>query len=210
MLYSALTNEILPEVPGCPDISIERAIRDSAIEFFDTTLAYTADQGPVTVTSGVATVVLTIPAETRLVQLLRAQIGDRPLARITRDQLMTVPISWQDDTGDPTALTFNSDTAIRLLPIPNRTMPDPLYLRFAVAPTRISTSIPDAVGERYYREIAAGAKSRLMLMPEKAWSNEKMGVGYRSMYERMMREARLTESQDRISAPKRVRLRRVV
>ena len=26
MLYTTLINEVLPEVPGCPDISVERAL----------------------------------------------------------------------------------------------------------------------------------------------------------------------------------------
>jgi hypothetical protein len=210
MLYSALFAEVLPEVPGCPDITMERAIRDSAIEFFDTTLAYTVDQPSVAVTAGLSVVNLAIPASTRLVQLLRAQIGRRVLERITRDQLMASGVSWQTDTGTPVALTFESDTSIRLLPACDESMTDGLYLRFAVTPTRTSTTIPDALGERYFRELATGAKSRLMLMEGKDWANQQMGIAYRSMYERMMREARLTESQDRIAASKRVRIRRVV
>lgn len=209
MLYSALLNEVLPEVPGCPDVTAERAIRDSAIEFFDATLAYKVDQGPVSLTPNVPTIDLSIPAGTRLVQLLRAQLGRRRLTAITREQLMTSGTAWQTDVGMPTAVVYGTDSSIRLLPIPDRTPEEQLFLHFAVTPSRGSAQVSAALGERYFREIVAGAKSRLMLMLQKDWSNEKMGVAYRNMYERMISEACLTEAQDRIAAQTRVRLRRV-
>jgi len=210
MLYTDLNAEILPDVPGCPDLSIARAVRDSAIEFFDTTLAYTVDQDPEPIFAGLDAVDLAIPTGTRLVQFLRAQIGVKPMMQLNRDQLMRAPTKWQTLTGYPEAIVFASETSVRLVPVPDAVTADPLYLRFAVAPTRKSTSIPDDLGERYYREIVAGAKSRLFLMPQRDWSNEKLGMAYRSLYERGMKEARLTESQDRISATRRVNLRRVV
>jgi len=207
--YTALLNEVLPEVLGCPNITAERAIRDSAIEFFDATLGYKVDQGPISVTLGVETINLSVPADTRLVQVLRAQMGRRPLSRITREQLMTSGTSWQTDTGTPTAVVYGTETSIRLLPIPDQTPTEQLFLQFAVTPSRTSTQIPTPLVERYFREICTGAKSSLMLMMQKDWSNEKMGVAYRNMYERMISEACLTESQDRIAAQARVRLRRV-
>jgi hypothetical protein len=210
MLYSALLNEVLPEVPGCPDITVQRAIRDSFVEFCDSTLCYTVDQDPQPIYAGLDVVDLEIPTGTRLVQLLRAQIGAVPLERISRDELYALHKNWKTDRGRPVAITSETDTSVRLLPTADEPISESLYLRFAVTPTRASTSIPDEIGERFYREIVAGAKSMLMLMPGKDWSNQQMGVAQRALFERGIREAKLTYSQDRVASRKQVRLRRVV
>lgn len=210
MLYADLVPEVATDVPGCPQITIERALRDSCIEFFDQSLAYTIDQDPEPLVPGLSVVELAIPANTRLVQLLRAQAGRFSLERLTRDTLMSIDREWQAETGMPKAVTFDSETSIRLLPAVDRVYDEKLYLRFAVTPTLGSTSIPDRLAERHYRALCMGAKSLLWLMPGRTWSNPQQGVVYRQTFESAIRDARLAESQDRVSAQKQVRLRRVV
>lgn len=210
MLLADLLPEVLPDVPGCPDFTAERAIRDSAIEFFDSTLTYTVNQDPEPVYAGLDVVDLEIPAQTRLVQVLRAQIGKRRLDRIARDELYHSGREWKTEVGAPVAITMETETSIRLLPIADQATGESLLIQFAVAPTRAATSIPDELGERYFREIAMGAMAQLMLMQGRSWSNLKNGVGYRQMYERAIREAKLTAAQDGVTARRQVRLRRVV
>lgn len=210
MLFADLIPEVLPEVPGCPDFTVRRAIRDSAIEFFDQTLAYTVDQDPEPVFAGLETVDLAIPPGTRLVQVLRAQIGPNQLDRIAREDLFASGVDWRTERGTPQGITLETETSVRVVPVADADSILPLYIRFAVTPTRMSTSMPDALGERFYNEIVAGAKSRLMLMPQRSWSDTKTGVGYRGIYERGIREAKLTVAQDSVSGRRQVRLRRVV
>lgn len=210
MLYADLVPEVLPDVLGCPDFAIERAIRDSAVEFFDSSLAYTVEQDPQPVYAGLDVVDLDIPTGTRLVQLLRAQIGRRSLERISRDDLYSSGRNWKTESGLPVAVTFDSETAVRLLPTADQSLSDSLYLRFAVTPKRTSTSIPDELGERYFREIVFGAKAVLMMSPGQVWSNPQLGLDCRAMFERGMREAKLTVAQDGIAGQRQVRIRRVV
>jgi hypothetical protein len=210
MLYSALVTEILPEVLGCPDFTIERAVRDAAVEFCETTLAYTVDQDPTPVIPNVAEVDLDIPRDTRLVQVLRAQIGRVPLERISRDDLFNSGRDWKNDKGRPQAITFETERSVRLVPTPDQRLAEPLFLRFAVAPTMASSSIPDAIGERYFRDLVYGAKAKLLMMAEQPWANPPLANLCRSLFERGMREATLTVSQDGVAATKRVRMRRVV
>lgn len=210
MLYSDLVSEVLPDVPGCPDITIERAIRDAAIEFFDASCAYTVDQDGEVVAAGTDVIDLAIPTGTRLVQVLRAQLGQTPLHQMSRDDLFRSGRPWQTDVGRPQLVTFESDRAVRLVPIADQTLAELLYIRFAVAPTRASSSIPDAIGERYFRELVYGAKSIVMLMPGMVWSNQQLGAAYRDLFLRGVREAKLTVAQDMVTAQRHSRIRRVV
>ena len=210
MLYSDLTTEALPEVPGCPDITIERAIRDAVIEFCDSTLCYTVDQDPVSIYAGLSEVDLELPSGTRLVQFIRGQIGREQLERKSRDDLFATETDWQTMTGRPSVITYASETSVRLVPIADKALTEQLYIRFAVTPTRASTAVADAIGERYFKEFTHGAKAMLLQMPGQPWSNPQLSVVYRMMFERDMREAKLTVSQDSVAGTKRFRIPRSV
>lgn len=210
MLYSALVGEILPDVLGCPDITIERAVRDAAVEFCDRTLVYTVDQEPMVVQAGIAEIDLDIPSGTRLVQVLRAQIGRNRLDRVSREDLYNSGRDWKNEPGRPVAITFETELSVRLVPVPSERLVEPLYIRFAVTPTMASTSLPDAVGERYFKELVNGAKASLLMMPGVPWANAPLGNLCRTLFERGMREATLTASQDAVSATKRVRMSRFI
>jgi hypothetical protein len=210
MLYADLVAEALPEVPGCPDITVERAIRDSVIEFCDMTLCYTVDQDPVSVYAGLSEIDLEIPTSTRLVQVLRAMLGTNQLSRFSRDDLFGTGKAWQTEKGRPQAITYASETSVRILPIADQILTEKLYIRFAVTPTRASTSVADAIGERYFKEFLHGAKSMLLQMPQQTWTNPQQAAAYRMQFERDMREAKLTSTQDAISGSKRFRIPRSV
>ena len=210
MLYSTLVPEILPEILGCPDTTIERAVRDASIELCENALIYTVDQDPVSVTKGLTEVDLDIPTGTRLVQVLRAMLGQNQMDRMSREDLFASGRPWQTDAGRPVVITYSSETAIRLVPIADQALTEKLYIRFAVAPLRASTSIPDAIAERYYKEISYGAKASLLLIPGQAWSNPQLAMAHRSAFERGMREARLTSSQDSVASMRRFRIPRAV
>ena len=210
MLYSDLTSETLPEVPGCPDMTIERAVRDAVIEFCDTTLCYSVDQDPVSVYAGLSEVDLELPSGTRLVQVLRAKLGQNKLDRKSRDDLFSTNVAWQTLTGTPSVITYSSETAVRLVPIASAALTEQLYIRFAVTPTRASTAVADSIGERYFKEFTHGAKASLLQMPGQPWSNPQLSVAYRMQFERDMREAKLTASQDAVSGTKRFRIPRSV
>jgi hypothetical protein len=210
MLYSDLTSETLPEVPGCPDMTIERAVRDAVIEFCDTTLCYSVDQDPVSVYAGLSEVDLELPRGTRLVQVIRAQLGRQPMGRKSRDDLFATNAAWQTMTGQPSVITYASETSVRIVPAASDALTEQLYIRFAVTPTRASTAVADSIGEQYFKEFTNGAKAALLRMPGQPWSNPQLSAAYRAQFERDMREARLTVSQDSVSGTKRFRIPRSV
>jgi hypothetical protein len=210
MNWSDFVSEVLPDVLGCPDVTIERAVRDSTIEFCDETLCYTVDMDPVTVFANMDVVDLDMPTGARLVQVLRAQIGPRALGRISRDDLFMSGRSWQTDKGMPQAITFDTESSIRLIPAPDQQLSEQLFLRFAVTPSMGSNSIPDAIGNRYFREIVHGAKAALLAIPGQPWFQPQLASAYRSLFDRGIREAKLTVSQDSVAGQKRLRIRRAV
>ena len=62
--YSSLVKEVLPYVPLCPDLLVERNLRSAAIEFCERSKAYILDMDPFTTTSGVYEYYFDIPTGT--------------------------------------------------------------------------------------------------------------------------------------------------
>jgi len=210
MLYSALTSEVLPDVMGCPDVTIERAIRDACIELCAQGTAYVVQLDQIRVISGVAEIDLELPTATRLVSVIRAQLGYITLSPKSRDDLDRSSRDWRQETGTPREIAYESSTSIRLIPKPDQTLTSYLYIRVAVAPTKASTSIPDEIGERYYKEICAGAKSNLMLMPGMPWTNPALSQAHRALFDRGVRDSKTWRSMESVGAERRVRLARFI
>lgn len=208
MNYSDLVSDVMPEVMGCPEPTIERAIRDSVIDFCERGMAYRVENDPVALPANVSEVDLEIPTRTRLVRVLKVRHGSKPLDPRTRDDL-DADGDWTDIKGAPTHYTFVSETAIRVVPYPNQSTTDKLHIRFAVAPTRASVAFPDEIGEKYYEIICAGAKARLMRMPSQAWSNTNMAAAYTQIFEKGVNKAKLEANNDKIRAERQVRMRRI-
>lgn len=210
MLYSSLTSEVLPDVMGCPDVTIERAIRDACIELCAKGSAYVVQLDPIKVVAGVSEIDLELPTATRLVSVIRAQLGSQTLSPRSRDDLDRSSRDWRQESGMPREIAYESSTSIRLVPEPDQTLSSLLYIRVAVAPTKASTSIPDEIGERFYKEICAGAKANLMLMPGMPWTNPVLSQAHRALFDRALKESKVWRSMDSVGAERRVRLTRLI
>ena len=65
-----------------------------------------------------------------------------------------------------------------------------LTMRVALKPTRAAESVEDEIYEDYVETIAAGAISRLMLSPEKPYTNEKLAIFYGGKFTQGLNVAR--------------------
>ena len=209
MNYSDLTSDVMPEVMGCPEPLVERAIRDSVIDFCERGFAYRVENDTVAIPANISEIDLEIPTGTRLVRLLTVRYGPKWLTPKTRDDMDASGFEWTERKGPPTHYTFMSETTFRVVPYPDTAKPELLYVRFAVAPTREATSFPDDLGQRCYEIICSGAKARLMRMPSQAWSNTNMAAAYTQMFEKGVNKAKLEANNDRIRAERQVRMRRI-
>lgn len=209
MNYSDLVSDIMPEVLGCPSVTIKRAVRDSVIEFFERSMAYKVENDPAKLPKNVQEIDLELPTKTRLVKVLTVRYGGAELQPVTREDMDRLGYDWPTLTGTPQGYTFATPTSIRLVPYPSDSTATKAYVRFAVAPTRVSTSLPDELGERYYEAICAGVKFRLMRMPKMAWTDANLAAFNGSQFEKGINKARLDSAHDNVRAVRRVVMRRV-
>jgi hypothetical protein len=110
--------------------------------------------------------------------------------------------------GTPCMFTMLNSNEVTLVPKPDKAITGALTGLLAFAPTRKSTTIIDYVYEDYAEEIARGAASKLLVIPNQQWSDLKTALLYRKQFTSDMANARAHVNQGQVRAPISVHLRR--
>jgi hypothetical protein len=163
--WSSWFPDLLPHVPGCPQILAEHELRRAAQVLMRRTRAWRIDEAARPVVAGQATVsVAPTSAELELVRVEAVWFDGKPLEPVT-DDVMDALYShdWRSDTGTPSRFLQGVPGEIRLYPVPIADAVTGVTMRLSVAPSEGSTGLPDDLAIRFRDEIHVGAKARLML-----------------------------------------------
>jgi hypothetical protein len=183
--------DLMPHVPGCPQVLAEHELRRAAQAFFQQTMAWRVDETPRAVLAGTDEISVA-PADADL-ELVRVDAvwydGQRldPIAPETLDA--QYHDDWQTQTDTPTKFMQVVPGVIRLYPIPLVDAVTGLRLRLIVTPGETSTGLPDDLARRFRDEIHVGAKSRLMLYPGKPWTNIELAGVYGQAFNALVNQA---------------------
>lgn len=200
--------EVSPEVIGCPEPSIIIAIRNSAIEFCEKSLYWAVNLDPIDIVANQHTYPLDSPETDSLVaSVLVAMHDGQPLDPTSEDLLDLNWPTYQNKyknvlrygLGDPWRTVvvtkpalFYSPTPreIRMVGIPEASLVDGLTIKAGVKPNPTADDVGDIIYEDYHETIAWGALYRLMSQSNKAWTDKKMAVDYRGLFEEKVSEAK--------------------
>lgn len=169
--WSAFTPEIAPSVPGCPIFAVELAARRATQDMCRDARPWRESLPDAAVTAGTASVAIsTGNAETSVARVERAWWDGRRLDPKSVDEMDDAHgDNWRTHTGDPYLYVEISPGTVTLYPKP--TADGTLATFAALQPSEVATGVPDDIARLFRDTIIAGAKARLMLDPEKAWSN---------------------------------------
>lgn len=174
--WSDWFKDLLPHVPGCPNILASHELLRAAQAFLIQTRAWVWTQAAVPITAG-QTIETIAVSGAQLVRVERAWYDDKPIDVRTTEELDThFPDDWQSHTGTPSAIVQVTPGVVQLYPIPDAAATTGLKLRVSLKPSETATGLPHDLAVKYREEILAGAKARLMLYPNKPWSNDKMAI----------------------------------
>jgi hypothetical protein len=187
--WSTFLPDVLPEVSTCPLVLALWAVRDTAIRFCVDSLIWQETQTPYNLTSSPITYDFVTTSGSRVAKIVQAQISARQITVLTPESLDRLFYGWRNGiTGTPDTVAQVETTKFAVVPRPTGTAS--LILTVALQPTRDSTQGPDFLFDDYYEDLAAGAKSRLMLMPEAEWANPQQGAIYAATAHLRSQEAR--------------------
>lgn len=181
MKYSDFNQYIRPEVQGCPDYMIERAVRDSAIDFCKRTDVYMPEPEFITVIRGVNEYQVSLPTGTELNHIIDIYDDKLNLKAVSYTELLS-RLGDETGRGTPRYYAQRDNTDFYVAPIPNDSKS--MRVLYSVKPTASSTSIPDTIGKEHRETIAHGALYRLQMMSGQAWTNPSAAGDNKSLFER--------------------------
>ncbi len=95
---------------------------------------------------------------------------------------------------------------LSLYPTPSQA--EPLVVRAAYTPTESATTLPDFLGQDYRDAVTGGAKSILMAIPGKAWTNPELVMFHRAKFDAAISTAVAEELHGRTVSTVTLRPRR--
>jgi hypothetical protein len=184
MAWSEITPRVQLEVPRCSIPLIEQAIRDAAIDLCSCAHIHTHILPAINVVAGTATYALTSNVtDTEVYAVRAAWFDDMPLAFAPLDSLASANPDWRSsESTHPTAFTHYKPDELVLWPAPSQSFTGGLEVEVALRPTLASAGVTDWIGNRFIEDLATGAKARLLMMPEVAWSNPERAFYFGQMF----------------------------
>jgi hypothetical protein len=174
VLWDAWTPDVSIDVKGCPSITIEKAVRDTVIDFCERTHLIQRTVGPLDVTAGAGekTSFGTSIAATEHVLAIKAAWIDGKSVEIygPADAAADFP-DWQTALGTPEYLVMERPNAYYVVPALADPMVGALRMRVAVGLLETATGCDDRIRRDYRDAITQGAKARLFAIADKPWTN---------------------------------------
>jgi hypothetical protein len=172
-VWSDFYNYMLPDLPGCPFIAMDFALRQSAIQFCVQSLAWRYVHQSVPITVDVDEYLYSPPDDALVHAVLYAEFNDVKIDVNTRPDDMLI-WNWRHSTGTPQYL-LSGPTSFTLVPNPD--VEGTLTLTVAVKPDDDSIGIENNdIFTEYKDAIVHGAKARLMLSPKKPYTDAQLAA----------------------------------
>lgn len=178
---------VMLHLPGCPEFTVEDALRTAAIEFCSRTRVWRGRQ--VTLATTVAGQpdysILDNPEDAGLNHIQVAWVGDREIGTGTPGDDID---SFPGETNTDYSVELIGRATIRLNPAP-KLDGEVVKATVSYAPTEVAYGIADALYFRWHEAIEKKAMHDLMIQVNKPWSNPNMAVFNRDRWERLRDEA---------------------
>lgn len=182
-LWSVFTPRVLLDVPRCPSITAEDAVRDAAIDFCKRTRVLRIDHTPIDAVATQATYSWAPGADLKVIRAEEVWFEKKKLDPILPGDLSVMYDYWPDETGVPAYYLQESEETLLLVPKPESDLSLAIRAKVSVRPTVASTDIDDAIYDKYVEEIVWGAKARLFIMRQEAWYDAALAQHFRERFE---------------------------
>jgi len=212
--YDDFLPYVLPDVPGCAEIVAIQAIRNAAIDFCEKSCVVQVDLDPVTLIAGSADYDLEPPSGTLVTKVMKLFYKNKELPPFGQDYVPSATYYnaaaiGADESSTPVTWSQKDTKTFTVFPAPGERESGAITIRAALKPTRASESCDDILFEDYAEYIAAGAKARLMIVPNKAYTNPNLVATQNQFFLQGVNVARQRAARGHTRANLRVKLVRI-
>lgn len=189
---------------ACPVSAIVAQLRDAAREFCSGSRIWTHESEPADIVAGEDAYGLHAPSHAEVCAVLSVRAKGRRLAPLGADQWRALE---RRAAPEPSHFIIMGSGLLRLHPAPEADIPAALIVDAALQPSAASARCPQFLFTRHGAAIAQGAQARLMLIPDRPWSDAKTGVFLREEFKAAVAAAAIDVERGGADAPSRVRYR---
>ncbi|MBI9110320.1 hypothetical protein [Maridesulfovibrio ferrireducens] len=175
-----------PSLPRCPAPQIIAELRNSAIKFCKQTRVWRHVSDLMDVYKGDCRYVFVPQPNATVVDTLEARFNDCSLLELD-DRVV------RDEPGIPEYYQVEEPGLVRLIPCPREDQSAMLQTVNVLAPSVTAATCPKFLLETHGLAIAAGAKAKLMLVPDKVWSDPARSQIEQREFDGAMAEIRVRE-----------------
>lgn len=162
--------DVLPEVMGCPEPTVDRALLRSAQEWFEKTRAWRVTMSAITTVADQQQYALNLPQHTILERLEAATLNAQDIEVDT--VLNSTPEDIASNSNGCKRVIANSNTTVLLLPAQAAGLPLVIVGDVRPSDDAINTGISDnSMASDYSEQIARGAVYRLLSLSDQPWTN---------------------------------------
>lgn len=181
--YTSFYDEVLPDVPGCPQAVALNAIRNAAIEFCERSKVWVIDHDPISAIANEPVYAFEPPNGAVVCGVVTAWFNGVEIDPTTQRDLESEYRNWPSLPGVPLRYLQQNSAELILFPYPSGALANALTMKVALKPSRASTSIDAWLFEQYLEAIAHGAKWKLMAMPKKPWSDGATAMYHKTAFD---------------------------
>lgn len=178
--------DVLPEVLGCPEPTVERALLRASQDWCTRTRCWRADLDAITLRDGTADYDLAYPTQAEGVQIIGATIGGFDIGLEVVDGTTTAD-RRAGSRGSKRVLT-NDMRIVTVMPTPAAT--GSLVITAVLKPSDTATGVPNELADRFKDQIATGALVRLLKLNKTEWTNPGLAGDKSKGYEKEVARVR--------------------
>lgn len=192
MLLSSLFPDLVLMVPGCPEPTMERALREAARQFCRDTYVVTEYTDPTDTVAGEQVIELTglLDSSLEVVAVLETVVDGAVVPPVPQALMRNASRAYAAAApGAPRATYGLSERELLLWPTPDAVYT--VQFLVATAPTAAATRIADDLGGRWKYALIGKAASILAIQPNQAYSSSGVATHGELQYRSEVGKARV-------------------
>lgn len=195
--WNAFFDLLAPDVPGCPQAAQVNALRQSAIEFCEQSLAWKYEPADIPVLVGVAKYLLEAPGGAVVHAVTYAEFNDLQIETRVMERDIN---AWdlRHKTGTP-EYVLGGPIYVTLVPTPD--LEGTLKLTVVLKPAPSADGIDENLFNEYREAIVHGALGKLMLSPKKPYTDGASANYHKQMFLIKTAQAGVREARSYNRAP---------
>lgn len=194
---SDFRSEVLTEISDCPVALVDRATRRAAIDFCEYTLTWRRELDPHYTWQGGHTLDLDLEPQSRIAAVLYVQNDGIKVVPATESKVDSTIEGWRNpDHQSSVAQYFFLPTreTLRLVLTPESSKA--VSIIAALKPIQGATKLPGSLYEDHVEAIGYGAKSKLLSMRGRPWSDPKFASYNKTEFERAKKREKAERLND--------------